>query len=94
MYSPEQHFELALELGNYYEEMGAPMSDYPHGYNMNVNQTFLSYLKGKYDILRNESIDWEFIDEACEALQEIHTFVLGQEPDEDTPEQLELPLGD
>ena len=90
MYSPEQHLELALELGNYYEEMGAPMSDYPHGYNMGINQTFLSYLKSKYDILRNESIDWEFIDEAHEALQEIHAFVLGQEPDEDTPEQLEL----
>jgi hypothetical protein len=94
MYSEQQHFELTLELGNYYEEMGTPTSDYPHGYNIGINQTFLSYLKSKYDIIRNESIDWGFIDEAYEALQEIHAFVLGQGPDEDTPEQLELPLGD
>ena len=94
MYSEQQHFELALELGNYYEEMGAPMSDYPHGYNMGINQTFLSYLKSKYNIINTRSIDWDFIDEAYEALQEIHAFVLGQGPDEDTPEQLELPLGD
>ena len=68
MYSEQQHFELAREIEHYYEEIGATMFRYPYGYNIGINQTFLAYLKNKYDILNTESIDWDFIDEAWEAL--------------------------